>query len=532
MAAPHTPVDRRFSPAAVLLTAALAVGCPAADPPNTPEPPPPEGTPTGHTGSEGTETGTTPPDETGDTGLPAPPTADTGALVPPTGDTGLPTATGDTGAPVPTTLTAACALTPDNTLRAWCSVTVDPAQPVEIAFQKAAGGPVRVHRSDDVTTDHIIGLYLMAPQRDYTWTARVQGVVGGPEESGTVRTLLPPDGAQTNLAVLGSSTAPYVLLASPCRNGSYGVIMGTQGEVLWYEEFESAHPSAVFDNLMFTEDQTIMGLVTDKLTEVDLMGRTLLEVTRGVDVTNHMHHDAFRKDGYTYVLFNESLMFGGWLYDMDGFYVLDAAGTLVDEWHLADVFTPPVPPVGYSGRDYSHANSIWVAADRTGLVSFRHLSAVVRLNMDPESPLFGDVLWRLSGDPSNDPLGSDFTLSSSADGNASFVRQHNAHFRADGRLALFDNRQNPFEPSRLLALDVDLGLGLADIAEAYQLPMHCAFQGGAWHTAAGDPMATCAPQSTAFEYPVGDFAAPSWTATASCITAPGTYTPRFVPLDI
>jgi len=66
--------------------------------------------------------------------------------------------------------------------------------------------------------------------------------------------------------------------------------------------------------------------------------------------------------------------------------------------------------------------------------------------------------------------------------------------------------------------------------EAWELPYWCDFQGGAWATAAGHPVGTCASNGLGFEFAPGQ-AEPVYTIEAHCgegfIDA---FVPRFVPL--
>ena len=78
-------------------------------------------------------------------------------------------------------------------------------------------------------------------------------------------------------------------------------------------------------------------------------------------------------------------------------------------------------------------------------------------------------------------------------------------------------------------MDLDLKSGTAEITEIYELPLHCDFQGGAWHTSIGNPMATCAPSRRGFEWDLGT-STPRWEMELSCGTT-NTYTPRFTPWD-
>jgi len=466
------------------------------------------------------------PSSPGDSTPPRADSDDTGSAVTDTGDdTASTTPTGDSAdtidtGPVPTTLSAVCTLTKDNPLRAWCDVTVDPPQPVEVWFQRSDGnGPERVHASDEAVDAHRVGLYMMEPDTSYDIEART--LTGDAMMQGSLVTGLPSGGMAVLATTDGTSSATYFGMQSPCFAPS-AVVLNTDGVPVWGHTFFG---SGNVEGVSFTEDDTVIGLLNapDQVVEVDRMGREQLRLVSGVDYPDATHHDAFRRDGRTYVLFNhasEGLT-------LDGFYVFEGT-QLLGTWYLEDHHDPD-PGGGLFGFDYSHANAIWVDADGEIYVSFRHLSGVMKVR-GIDDPAFGEVIWTLSGDPADMPLGTDFTLTGSATSEVSFQRQHNVHRTDDGQLAMFDNRANYVDASRLLHLDVDETGMQADITEAWTLPNHCAFQGGAWSTDAGNPVATCAQTGTGFEFTPG---APDavFTIDATCFTSPfDNYIPRMVPL--
>ncbi len=462
-------------------------------------------------GCSGDETSSPPPIET------AEPTSETAVVD--TNDTGEP--------PPPPPLTGACALSADNVLRASCDVVVDPPQAVEITFQPEDGSrEARTHASEAVEAGHDLLLYFMRPETPYRYTIRA--LQTGEVLEGTFTTGTPPDGAQAVLTVEGTSTSPMVGVASPC--GSMALIFDTAGDLLWYQDLA---PSASFlEGVSFTEDRTVIGLFTGNLAEFDLEGRPGLSID-SADVGNRLHHDVLRKDGFTYVLFQEVYTTDR-DYLMDGFYVFDEHGILVAQWHLSDHHEPTETFGGSGAIDYSHANALWLDDEGDIFVSFRHLSSFVKVaglgRID-----YGSLLWTVSGDtpPS---LEADFELINPTENRDGFFRQHNVHQIADGRIAMFDNRTFG-ERSRLLVLEVDEGARTLTIDEVYDLNQYCDFQGSAWHTVAGNPVATCAPFFSAYEFTAGPTAdsdapeSPVWEGEARCEQGSSPYIPRFVPLD-
>ncbi len=439
----------------------------------------------------------------------------------------------DTDVPVVVTLDADCLPDPTHALRFICNVSVDPPGAVDVEFFKVDGtGPVRVHSGEDVLADHEVWLYLMEELTDYVWRATprldpdvvVQDVV----TTGAV-----PDGAQVVSSMIGVSSAPMFLLNSPCSAGGYALIVDGEGTVLWYHNFEQPTGASIVDGVNFTEDGTVMAMMDDHVIEVDLTGRELFHTERNVDYFNNVHHDMFKKDGLTYIIYNETIPYHGDNFVMDGFYVFDGNGVMIQNWRLFDYFQPTRPALGQFGaEDYTHANAVWVDDNGDILFNMRHLSAFAKISGDPYDPAFGEILWRISGDPNETDFGMDFTLTNTAGGFSNFRQQHNVHVLPDGRLALFDNRMSALETSRLLVLSVDEVAMTLNIDEAYDTFVHCAFQGGAWHTPAGNPVATCAPRGVAYEYSPGVYDQTVFELEISCVTGFDNYIPRYSPIDI
>jgi hypothetical protein len=439
-------------------------------------------------------------------------------------DTDSPT---ETDPPLPDGLTVVCAPAADNTLRFSCLATVEPPQAVEVRFAPTDGSlPERVHTSAEPEAVHTVPLYIMRPSTEYTVTVDAPGDPSLGEVVTTVTTGEIPLGANLAFTIDGSTTTPLLgLLVEP-----------DTGHIVWYQNFADTM-FGFLDAASFTEDGTVLVIVNGGMEEVALDGTVLLDLkpSDGVEVQGpflqRMHHDVFRKDGLTYVIFQETVLVGTQNHLLDGFYVFDQAGGLVGEWHLKDHFTPS-DDEGTGAQsvpeDTSHANAVWVEDDGTILLSLRHLSAVLAI-AGVGRPDFGTVSWRLSGD--NSEIGSDFVLSSTTTGFVGFVHQHNAHFLPDGHLTMLDNRSVLTELSRVIDLQIDPVAGTAVIDREYVLPEHCDYQGAAWRTPEGLPLATCAPFRDAFEFDPTQADAWGWSLEAECVGAFAAHVPRFVPLD-
>jgi hypothetical protein len=450
-------------------------------------------------------------------------------------DTGTPEATGDTESTGDTAsstadtatsgvlLSASCALTPDNALRAWCDVTVAPPSGVQITFTPVGGGESRTVVSEAVEGSHRVGMYFLSAQTDYDTTVELlDGTASA--DAGLVTTGALPDPAVLTYTLTGTSTADWLLHASPCQNQGTLVVSDPAGEVVWYHQLDpvqviSMRPTPE-GNILVEEDGDIV--------EIDWMGvehSRIPESTHGLA----LHHDLFRSDdGYTYAIFSELQVFKGHPYNVDGVAVFDASGTRVATFRVADHF-PPQRPDALHGIDVHHSNGLFVD-DGVALLSVRHLSMVVAFVADPTAPDFGEVLWALEGNDAARAWRDDFTITSSDGGWANFKQQHHPVLHPDGTLTLFDNRVLSGQNSRALEIDLDPVAGTADIRHAYDLPMHCYFQGGFYYTDGGNALATCSPRGEAFEFAPGTDNI-VYSLDARCTLDPTGTVPRYMPVQ-
>jgi hypothetical protein len=123
------------------------------------------------------------------------------------------------------------------------------------------------------------------------------------------------------------------------------------------------------------------------------------------------------------------------------------SGRVILEWHCRDHVAAaesysPAPKAGTTTYDYFHVNSIEVGPDGNLLLSARNTWTLYKLQRQT-----GAVMWRLGGKQSDFRLGSGVT----------FSWQHDARWRPDGSLTLFDDAAAPEEErqSRGLQLVVD-----------------------------------------------------------------------------
>lgn len=423
-----------------------------------------------------------------------------------------------------------CDVDSDNALRGRCDVVL--SQPTQVLVEYWPAGLAGRHRT--MATAAPVGvLPLLPPETSIMWVAKADDRVwDGTFETGPV-----PERVAIAAEVKGSPSDPLVGFVSPCVAGAVAIIADARtGDVIWYQSMIDGELGGVLDAVTFTTRRTVLGVVNRGLREVDLQGQVVLDVP-AERLRRPLHHDVVRQGAHVYALTQEVVTDPeGRMHLLDGFVVIDDAGTVVAEWFLGDHHQPATHDAGEGEvDDYSHANSLWVDDDGHVVISFRHLSTVIKVR-GVDDPAFGEVLWAWAGQD-DAPLGDDISTVNATGGPDGFGAQHHVFRREDGRWAMFDNRLVGPESSRVLVAELDEGTGSATLLQAYDVGSQCPFQGAAWHTTLGHPVATCAPFRTALEYAAdahsGDEAPedPLWVFTSRCLGASVPYVARYTPLD-
>ena len=255
---------------------------------------------------------------------------------------------------------------------------------------------------------------------------------------------LPADLAEVDLQFDGTPTEGYSLanIKSSAGHG-YAVIFDSRGALRWYRDFgeqdifgarqQTNGNFTVFAGSSngYTPSEGAFVEVTpagDSVRSITALGSTYTDPHELVtSFDRHNQHVADYLFGY------DIGTVGFATHDLDGAETLalhqvlriDAAGvvdTLIDahHWSLSDAIEPPELP------DLDHPNSIDFDLDGGVIVSYRSLSAVVKI--DPETRA---VVWQLGGVKNqfrfvNDPLGG-------------FDGQHTVRVLPDGHFLIFDN---------------------------------------------------------------------------------------------
>jgi hypothetical protein len=266
----------------------------------------------------------------------------------------------------------------------------------------------------------------------------------GPEATYTTGPL-PPDLAQTQLRLDGSPSGGYSManIGAPGGDG-YVVIFDSTGTLRWYRDFGpqftfDARQQANGDITVFLGPSNGFQPAEGAFVQVHPSGDSVRAITAVGSAYTDPHELVTSYDRQNGLI--ADYLFG---YDLGTLELhaadvvteqtvalhqvlrISASGmvdTLIDaadHWGLADAIEPPPIP------DLDHPNSIDFDLDGGVIVSYRSLSAIVKVNPDTHA-----IEWQLGGVKNeftfmNDPLGG-------------FDGQHSARVLPNGHLLIFDN---------------------------------------------------------------------------------------------
>jgi hypothetical protein len=135
---------------------------------------------------------------------------------------------------------------------------------------------------------------------------------------------------------------------------------------------------------------------------------------------------------------------------------VDPQGQLVWKWDASDHIDPvaentfpgPTTVNGQQVYDVYHCNSI--DADRSGnlLVSARHLNAAFNIRRSD-----GKIVWKLGGKPTNKDGAEIITIQNYAQ--TTIVAQHDARYRPNGNVSLFDDQSFSSRPAQGVEFALD-----------------------------------------------------------------------------
>ncbi len=422
----------------------------------------------------------------------------------------------------PVAIDVSCAST-SNPLRFGCSVTVDPPQPVEVRYSRTDGqGVERAHRSEVTAGTHDVPVFFLAPLNQYDIVVTALEHPLGLSAADSFVTGAPPFDIDSWMTVEGASTMGLIGGELPCDDTAVAVIYDTgTGDLVWYEDIDPSGSLGVLAMVRYTDEQTILGETDGSIVEVDLLGNDI----ERFDVSGYgflgLHHDIFKSNGLFYGLYQETI--GG--LTLDPVVILDNQGNELYEWNPRDHLE--IPPGAFG--DWLHNNVVWVEEDGTVLLSWLTRDSVAKIDLNPASPTFGEVLWIVDGNPPNQ-LPEDITVDWSGVPGASFFSgQHNFHRRRDGRYMLLDN-----DNGRGLVLSIDEVNRTATAEAVYDtVEGSCGAQGTAADTLGGNAVVGCTTEFTReYDGVTGELI---WQSEIGCANGGGgffgTSSARWYPLD-
>jgi hypothetical protein len=334
-----------------------------------------------------------------------------------------------------------------------------PNEPLGARVQHDATGPVSIRvrylstdMSDSAFTpwqsaDAAVVVLGLAPGRTYKMI--VQSLVDGVPVAGPASQYqtppLPGSLDQVRIGLAGTSSGGYSMAPMSGLDGHwYLIIFDSVGTIRWYRDFgpksilattqqENGHITA------FVGRSSGFNMMSGAYVEVTPTGDSVRAITAIGSAYTDPHEllQTFDEQGnrtadylfgYTFQVFDRTEEGGGPADTLAVHQVLriSASGqvdTLVsgnEHWNAADEVAPPFL------ADLDHPNSMDFDLDGGLVISFRDLSAVVKL--DPKT---NEIAWQLGGNQNEftflqDPLGG-------------FDGQHTARVLQNGNLLIFDN---------------------------------------------------------------------------------------------
>jgi hypothetical protein len=463
-------------------------------------------------------------------------TGDTAIVTTPPPDTGTRPGVGD--------FPAACRVEEDNVLRFHCTATLSAPAPVRFDLVGGPEDPVRTFRDGNVTVDHDVLAWGLAPSTTYTWTATDETT--GEQTVGVIHVdALPVELLDLTMTLNAPDPAKVgvdaIVFQTGCPAG-HTVMVDRFGRVIWYQDVEKVVGAEVgFVNAFtFTDAQTVLLEVGKSVwIEYDLDGNLLRQGFLGSDFDDLVHHDLFEKDGIVYAIHSHTATKLGAETIIDGIYAFDAYGQVIDDFTNEDLYPYASSPWMIGGYwagafpgaiDFSHTNSVWVDDAGDLLVSFRHLHAFAKFQGGPGTDGYGTLLWTAVGsDQSVIWPESDFTL---AGVDPTFSGQHDVHQSADGTLLLLDNGLPTDGPTRAVRYDLDEAAHTLTEIDSWSLGLTCPVQGSVRDLPNGDVLAVCAIYGDAKELQPQSDDVPVWEVTAKCKGVTSMNMVRAIPVDL
>ncbi|HYF38671.1 MAG TPA: aryl-sulfate sulfotransferase [Gemmatimonadales bacterium] len=363
------------------------------------------------------------------------------------------------------------------------------------AYTAVTGGP-----------DTVVVLSLL-PGAAYRSVVEAAGT-NGPAQSDTIAFTtdpLPDLLQRVSINTAGAGSAGLTLASLPVGgNAVFAIAFDSTGGIRWYRQFEGTEP---FAGELKQQTNGNFTLYRGRSTGVEPVPGHFVEFSpagdsvRAISVNppryldNHELWITSGPDGgeryhfftYDHRISDLSAIGGADQVSLAGHQLvrLRGDGTTEFEWNGWDRLTidewiePPRPEPGDStGRDFDHPNGMIIDSDGNYVVSFRHLSQVMKIDA-----LTGETVWRLGGRRNeftflNDPLGG-------------FSAQHSPRILPNGNLLLYDNgTSHQPQESRAVEYALDLAARTATLVWEFRHvpPIYTPAVGGVQRLANGNTL--------------------------------------------
>jgi len=343
-------------------------------------------------------------------------------------------------------VSASCAMT-SNKLRYDCTFETDLLTTLNVEWDDGTTVRSAAPSAPGLVHDfRLVGMRAGAVVHWKAWAdSRIPSL--GSMATGSFTTSALSGAELSSLAIVRSDRGHKVqniLFPADCSGGSGPgnqmlFIADHTGAVVWYQDPSIETGGGQIAALNVTDRGTILAIHGRDIVEYTLEGEVVTHLVHGVDFSNPVHHDVFRRGNRLFALHYMSVAdLNGNEQRYDGVTVFDAS-SIVDQWDLSSLYDPVMDC--YETNDCVHTNALWVGHDGSWTLSQRTPGRVIQIDGDPTSATYGQLLWELDGQGVN----GDFTIASSSAGirDWTFEGQHNVQFLSNGNLLLFDNEFVP-----------------------------------------------------------------------------------------
>jgi hypothetical protein len=447
---------------------------------------------------------------------------------------------------------ASCTMQATNSLRFDCSVTVDGAADVWVAFCEDTGGACAYNRFTPNVTRASAGtvsltMYGMAASQAYDWraVAKQGATTVTTARAGMTTGALPSEMDDIALTAWGTADAVRnVMFNYGCHDPvdpdhDWIVISDTSGRVVWYENPEDTVGAKKFVTALNVSrpDKHILAVLDHEyVIEYALSGEVVklyckddpsvggLQCVDAVSADKvfdeYVHHDVHKENGRIWVLTAEEQIVpdadncdavsATYPIIVDGVYAFRTSDdALVEEWDMSEAYTHSYTDAtctscsaGYwggrlTGCDWGHANGLWVDAAKQWTFSQKHWNRLVSVDGNPTSGTYRDLDWELEGDG----VGGDYALVSSGSYTSTFDNQHAPMWTAGDTTLLFDNH-TAAAPNDTRGIEIDWSTGDADIVGQYTMEsptgsgLNCLTGGAVMDVTGGNIVAFCVGSGT------------------------------------